>query len=312
MKTNNEALVQHMLLERKLYNNTEDVTMVLKAPTITNLNEANEDQFVPRFKVHQKAHQIFTEFPINKQLKYSQHLMVKAISYGMIMLIQYRGEEDQFVQGHTRVVYPMVLGRSRNQAPLLRGYHLKGWSVSQSGNVDKVWRMFRTDRILSMSFTGSFFRLPPAGYNMLDRGMRGGIIKSAEFNSIRRNQQELMKKDAIQYKQETEFDKVTSVYLDDTKTQFDLRQPFDNPNIDEKQKDLLRLSFLKKTTSNDRIAILGALGKRGNNVKIYINGKYEGIYNVERSFMGPMLLKPGAQNISGVTEFPLYIYLNKK
>ena len=172
--------------------------------------------------------------------------------------------------------------------------------------------MFRTDRILSISFTGSFFRLPPAGYNMLDKGMKGGVIKAAEFNSIRRNQQDLMKKEVIQYKQESEFDKVASVYLDDSNSKFDLKVPFDNPNIDEKQKDLIRLSFLKKTTSNQRIAILGALGKRGNSVKIYIKGKYEGVFNVERSFMGPMLLKPGAQNINGVTEFPLYIYLNKK
>lgn len=303
----------HQLLESRYYNNRTDVAFVVKQPMLEMLNEASDvEQFVPRFKVHQKAHQIFTEFPINKQLKFSQNLMIKAIQYGMILLIQYRGEEDQFVQGHTRVIYPMVIGKSKKGAPLLRGYHLKGWSVSQSGNIDKVWRMFRTDRILSISFTGSFFRLPPAGYNMLDRGMRGGIIKAAEFNSIRRNQQELMKKDVIQYKQETEFDKVSSVYVDDSNTRLDLKKPFDNPNVDEKQKDLLRLTFLKKTTSNQRIAILGALGKRGNNVKIYINGKYEGIFNVERSFMGPMLTKPGAQNISGVTEFPLYIFLNKK
>lgn len=302
--------VQHRLLESRYFNNRTDVQFVVKAPMEMMLNE--NDQFVPRFKVHQKAHQIFTEFPINKQLKYSQSLMIKAIQYGMILLIQYRGEADQFSQGHTRVIYPMVIGKSKKQAPLLRGYHLKGWSVSQAGNVDKVWRMFRTDRILSISFTGSFFRLPPAGYNMLDKGMKGGIIKAAEFNSIRRNQQDLMKKDVIQYKQETEFDKITSVYLDDSNTKFDLKKPYDNPNIDEKQKDLIRLSFLKKTTSNQRICILGALGKRGNNVKIYIKGKYEGMFNVERSFMGPMLGKPGAQNINGVTEFPLYIYLNKK
>jgi len=311
METNLNAQTYHRILEAKYYNNTTDVAFVIKVP-VERINEASEDQFVPRFKVHQKAHQIFNEFPINKQLKFSQALMIKAISYGMILLVQYRGEEDQFAQGHTRVIYPMVIGKSKKGSPLLRGYHLKGWSVSQSGNVDKVWRMFRTDRILSMSFTGSFFRLPPAGYNMLDKGMKGGIIKAAEFNSIRRNQTDLMKKDIIQYKQETEFDKVTSVYLDDSSTKLDLKKPFDNPNIDKKQQDLLRFSFLKKTTSNERIAILGAMGKRGNNVKIYINGKYEGIYNVERSFMGPMLEKPGAQNISGVTEFPLYIYLNKK
>lgn len=301
--------VQKRLLESKLYDNKEDVELVLKDQRY----KLNEDQsFIPRFKVNQKYHQIFSEFPINKQLKYSHNLLQKAIQYGMILLVQYRGKEDQFVQGHTRVLYPMVLGKSGKNAELLRGYHLKGWSVSAGGNVDKVWRMFRTDRILSFSFTGSFFRLPPAGYNMRDRGMKGGVQIAADFNRIRRNQQQLMKKDIIQYKQEVEFDKINAVYLDNTNTVLNLKSPYDNPNLDVKQKDIIRMSFLKKTTDNTRIAILGALGKRDNVVKVYAEHKYLGTFKVERSFMGPLLDQPVTRNINGVSEFPLYIFLNKK
>ena len=42
-----------------------------------------------------------------------------------------------------------------------------------------------------MTFTGSFYRLAPIGYNMNDKGMRGGIIAKADFNEIRKNQQTL-------------------------------------------------------------------------------------------------------------------------
>lgn len=297
------------MLEQKNHDNKEDVELVLKA----NYTKLNEDQsFVPRFKVHDKYHQIFSDFPINKQLKYSHDLLVKAIQYGMILLVQYRGEEDQFSQGHTRILYPMVIGKSKKAKELLRGYHLKGWSVSQGGNVDKVWRMFRTDRILSISFTGSFYRLPPAGYNMHDRGMKGGVTIAADFTRIRRNQEALLKKDVIQYKQEVEFDKINSVYIDNTNTVLNLKEPFKNANIDEKQKDTIRLTFLKNTGTNDRIAVLGALGKRDNTVKIYSNSKYLGLYKVERSFMGPLLNQPVTRNINGHSEYPLYIYLNKK
>jgi len=50
-------------------------------------------------------------------------------------------------------------------------------------HINKIWRLFRTDRILSMTFTGSFYRLPPSGYKADDKGMRGGIIAKADFNT---------------------------------------------------------------------------------------------------------------------------------
>jgi hypothetical protein len=59
-------------------------------------------------------------------------------------------------------------------------------SVSNKRHIKKKWRMFRTDRILSMTFTGSFI-VSPSGYNMNDKGMCGGIITKADFNEIRRN-----------------------------------------------------------------------------------------------------------------------------
>jgi hypothetical protein len=80
----------------------------------------------------------------------------------MVFLINYKGEKDNHFAGHERVIYPMVIGKSSNGKILVRGYHLSGWSVSGNRHLQKIWRMFRLDRVLSMTFTGSFYRLPPS------------------------------------------------------------------------------------------------------------------------------------------------------
>ena len=164
-------------------------------------NDLKEDrEFVPRFSL--KAHKDFQNVPINEPIKYDEKIMIKAIQYGMIFLISYKGEKDKHFAGHERVIYPMVLGKSSKGNVLIRGWHLNGWSVSSKRHIQKIWRMFRADRILSMTFTGSFYRLPPVGYNMNDKGMRGGIIAKADFNVIRKNQQNLVKSNVLQNRDE--------------------------------------------------------------------------------------------------------------
>lgn len=308
----------HMIKGRDYYNR-KDLEYTPMGVAFSEKGTLNEDNaYVPRFSVNNRFHKIFSEFPVNKQLKYNRDLMIKAIQYGMILQIQYRGEEDNFTQGHSRIIYPMVLGKSSKGKELLRGYHLKGWSVSQSGNIDKVWRMFRTDRILSMSFVGNFYRLPPEGYNMDDKGMRGGIVISADFQKIRRNQQQLVSNNVVQNKRDVVMDKdktkVETVIVDPTNTVLDLKQPFENINIEEKDKELIRLTFLKPAfTSGRPIAILGALGRQNKVVKVYTQeNKLLGTYKVIRSFTGEGLGKKGQSDIENKTEFDLYIFIEKK
>jgi len=149
--------------------------------TIRENYELVEDrEYVPRFTL--KNVKDIANIPINEPIKYSDAVMIKAIKYGMMFLINYKGEEDKHFSGHERVIYPMVLGRSTQGKVLLRGWHLNGWSVSNKRHIDKIWRLFRADRILSMTFTGSFYRLAPIGYNMNDKGMRGGIIAKRHKN----------------------------------------------------------------------------------------------------------------------------------
>jgi hypothetical protein len=300
------------------WNNKRDVEYVARHDFYPEVLVKEDATYVPRFSIKKYSHPIFAEFPPNKELKFNRDLMIKAIEYGMILMIQYRGDsgnsEDKFVQGHQRVIYPMVIGTSAKGKPLLRAFHLKGWSVSKNGNINKEWRMFRTDRILSMSFTGSFFRLPPDGYNSKDKGMRGGITKAANFDEIMRLQKSLIQKDVIQNKREVVLDekkKIIVVQTDDTNTVLDLGTPFDNPNISKDDLKLMRISFLKSIHDGKYIAILGALGKKGHLVKLTSRGKYLGTYRVLKSVMGDHLDKPHLKNVEGRAEFDLHIFIKK-
>ena len=209
----------------------------------------------------------------------------------------------------------MVIGKSSKGDILIRGYHLKGWSVSANRHIDKTWRMFRLDRLLSITFTGSFYRLPPSGYNMNDKGMRGGIIAKADFSEIRRNQQTLVKSNKIQNKEEITLDddvrKFVSVRVKSTDTKLDLKMPFENSYINN-IKDIanIRISFLKSIYGNNYITILGALGSPGNTVKLSNErGVSMGVFKVLDSVNGSTLKKIKA--IKGNTIYDVYLFDKK-
>jgi hypothetical protein len=233
----------------------------------------------------------------------------------MIFLINYKGEEDKHFAGHERVIYPMVLGRSSKGKTLLRAWHLNGWSVSQKRHINKIWRLFRTDRILSMTFTGSFYRLPPSGYNMNDKGMRGGFIAKADFNEIRRNQQNLVNQNKIQNREEVTMGdqerKFVSIKVTETSTILDLTKAMDNAYINNiKDMANVRLSFLRSIYGNKYIAILGALGQPGNTVKVFTDkGTQVGVFKVLDSITGQVLRS--IKNVKGNTIYDLYLFDSK-
>lgn len=274
------------------------------------INESNDsEQFVPRYSLKKFINPLFAKFPPNKEFKYDRELMILAMQYGMVISIQYRGAKDTLMMGRTRIIYPMCLGTSAKGKPLLRAYHLKGWSVSQNKNTEKIWRMFRTDRILSMSFSGIFFSINPTDFNPLDKGMVGGIIKSVNIEEVRENQKKLAKEGDIQSKKEVIVDKKLSVVeAINTNSVLDLRNPFENKNIDENNLKIIRITFLKSINSNNTIAMLGALGKKGNIVKISSSGKYLGEYKVLKSCMGDNINKPHLKNVNGFSEFNLHLF----
>lgn len=257
----------------------------------------NEDVgYVPRFSL--KDLEIFKNIPVNEPIKFSEELIIKAIQYGMVLLIDYKGQKDKHFSGHQRSIYPMVYGRSSKGKLLLRGFHLRGWSVSSNRHVEKIWRLFRTDRILSVTFTGSFYRLPPDGYVQDDSIMRGGIITYADFNQIRKNQTNLLKTQVIQNKEEVtlsggQTEKFVQIKVENTNSIMDLSNPFDNEYLN-KIKDLknLRLSFLKSVYGNKHLVVLGAAGETGNTVKILDEkNRVLGVFRVLDSTTGDNLKK---------------------
>lgn len=297
------------LNQLKAFYNTKPVEFVIKEN-----NELLEDrEYIPRFSL--KNIKEISNIPINEPIRYSDVIMTKAIKYGMIFLINYKGEKDALFSGHERIIYGMVLGRSSKGKTLLRGWHLNGWSVSNKRHINKIWRMFRTDRILSMTFTGSFYRLPPAGYNSNDKGMRGGIIAKADFNEIRRNQQNLVKQNKIQNREEvtltTDDRKFASIKVESTDTKLNLLKPLENAYINNiKDSAGLRISFCKSIYGNKYIAILGAMGQPGNTVKVLDqNNKNIGVYKVLDSVIGSVL--KSIKNVKGNSIYDLFIFKSK-
>jgi hypothetical protein len=297
------------LKELRTYYNTKPVEFIVRQ----NLKTNEDNSYVPRFNLRKTTE--IVGVPINEPIKPTQELLIKAIKYGMIFLINYKGEEDTHFAGHERVIYPMVLGRSSKGKFLIRGYHLNGWSVSSNRHVNKIWRMFRFDRILSITFTGSFYRLPPQGYNMNDKGMRGGIIAKADFNEIRKNQQSLLKTQEIQNKEEItlaeENKSMVSIKVKSTETKIDLNNPLDNAYVNN-MKDIanIRISFLKSLYGNRYIAVLGALGQPGNSVKVMTDkGLNLGIYKVLDSISGDTLKK--IKRVKGNTVFEVFLFDSK-
>jgi hypothetical protein len=297
------------LSQLKDYYNKKPVEFVVKE----NYELIEDNEYIPRFSL--KNVKDIADIPINEPIKYSDQMMIKAIKYGMIFLINYKGEEDSHFAGHERVIYPMVLGRSSKGKSLLRGWHLNGWSVSNKRHINKIWRLFRTDRILSMTFTGSFYRLAPVGYNMNDKGMRGGLIAKADFNEIRKNQQNLVKQNKIQNKEEVTLGddtrKFISIRTTNTNSTIDLVKPLENAYINNiKDMASVKISFLKSIYGNKYVAVLGALGQPGNTVKVLDEkGINLGVFKVLDSITGQVL--KNIKKVKGNSVYDLYLFDKK-
>ena len=256
-------------------------------------------------------------FPVNKKMKYDRAKMVKAIQNGMIILISYSGDKDKWKGGRERSIYPMVLGINKNtKNELIRGWHLEGYSVSQKSETKKVWRLFNAANIKSMTFTGHFYRLPPKGYKMNDRVMTDRTIARADFNTIRRNQETLVKAGKIEKEESVNIQSKTSIgtskiEIQNTNSVLNLKNPWTNELIKKSKKypEDVKISILKTILSNDYIAVLGALGEVGKTVKVYEGKKLIGSYKTVDSFNGKDFNKK--RQVKGISDFNLYSFVKK-
>ena len=291
----------------KLYYNTGELYMTPRV----RWDRLNENRINP---------EIIKDFPVNKPVKFNKSLMIKAIQYGMIILINYRGDKDKWKGGRERVICPLVFGKNRNTGNMLvRGWHLDGWSVSERRNTKKVWRLFKTSNMMSMMFTGDFFRLPPKGYKRNDRVMTEITYIAADFNVIRRNQFKLVQKGLIEDEDETNINKpgIVSIEVKNTGTVLDLNDVWSNEYFNRKNQRNLKLTIVKSIVGNNYMAILGVQGTKGNSVKIYegrkLLGSFKSVLSLPEkssklSFMNQI---KRYKNINGVSEFPLYTFTKK-
>ena len=268
---------------------------------------------------------IIPNFPINKPVKYSEDLMKKAIKYGLVILFNYRGEKDKWRGGRERVIQPMVLGQNKNTKNILvRGFHLEGWSVSQRAETKKVWRLFKVDNIITMTFTGNFFRLPPKNYSMNDRIMTERTLAKADFNEIRRNQNTLLKGGQIQAEEETTISKATggvvSIELSNSNSKIDLKNPYKNLLINKKNLDQVRFlsdpstqsmkfSVMRSMFGGKYLVIVGAIGTIDRQVKVYDGKNLIGNYKTIKSFLGSDLDKNKIVDNQNI--FDLYVFNRK-
>ena len=276
---------------------------------VRSINESDEpgNVGIPRFTLKHKG--VFPDMPANKPVPYSDELIIRCIEYGMVVTILYKGAKDRWKGGRERVVYPMVLGRSSQGRPLLRGWHLTGWSISNSGNAEKIWRMFRADRIKSITFTGTFFRMPPAGYVAQDSGMRGGIIAAANLDAIKRRQLALLYSGRINQEDDVKITGrigVRTFSVKNTNSVLDLADTMSNPVVKgifnkSMDKSKLRVVVLRSQQGKS-LAIIGVLGEVGKTVQLYEDRLQLGSFQVR--FSGNFENLP--KSVHGKSEYSLY------
>jgi predicted DNA-binding transcriptional regulator YafY len=108
--------------------------------------------------------------------------IIDAIRTKNKVIIYYDGDEPG--GRGLREIEPVCFGYSKKGNPVLRAWDLEG--ASHRGFLGRrplpSWRLFRVDRILSLTPTGEEFLAPRPNYNADgDRSMRSVII-NAKFN----------------------------------------------------------------------------------------------------------------------------------
>jgi len=266
----------------------------------------------------QNAMDIVPGFPVNQRMKYDRAKMVQAIQNGMVLLLLYSGDKDKWKGGRERHIYPMVLGINSNTGnELIRGWHLEGFSVSQKKETKKVWRLFKTSNIKAMIFTGNFYRLPPKGYKLQDRVMSERTIVRADFNTIRRNQETLIKAGKIEKEEEVKIQAqqqvgTAKISIKKTETILNLKQPWENELIksSKNKPNDVKITILKTVFTNDYIAVLGATSEPGKTVAVYDeNKKLLGSYKTIISFTGDKFRQN--TKVQNISEFDLYTFEKK-
>jgi len=115
---------------------------------------------------------------------YNSNLTVlkNAITNKFVCTIYYRGEQRGVVDDGYRYIEPVAIGVNKSGNTVLRAWLTKG--KSRTGKLDRSlvpgWRLFRLDRISSISTSLQNFTVARKGYNAKDKHMTE-VMFSAKF-----------------------------------------------------------------------------------------------------------------------------------
>lgn len=125
----------------------------------------------------------FNEFFLYESLENNILKLEDAINNKFVCIIDYRGEDKGSVENGIRYIEPYVLGTNRLGNTVLRAWMSKG--VSRTGKIDPSlvpgWRLYRVDRMFSITQTLDNIRDARKGYNVARDGKMSDIIASIKF-----------------------------------------------------------------------------------------------------------------------------------
>ncbi len=109
-------------------------------------------------------------------------MLKNAIQNKFVCTIYYKGERKGLIDDGIRFIEPYALGVNERGNTVLRAWLLKG--KSRRGRIDPKqvpgWRLFRIDRMSSISISLQSFTVPRKGYNDEDEGMTN-VMYAAQF-----------------------------------------------------------------------------------------------------------------------------------
>jgi len=126
----------------------------------------------------------------NERIPFNSELMKQAILQGREVGISYRSSNDKYQMPTTkyRIIHPVAMGNDNKGNLIIRGLHITGQSEKaaretgvRSAEVEAekdgmaAWRLFKSDNLKSMWFTGRFFSSDIPGYNPNDKAMNTKI-----------------------------------------------------------------------------------------------------------------------------------------
>ena len=136
----------------------------------------------------------------NERVPFNAELMKQAILQGREVGISYRSKNEKYEMPVTkyRIIHPVAMGTDKNGNLVIRGLHITGQSEKvaiATGNRSAeaeahkdgmaAWRLFKSDNLKTMWFTGRFFSNNIPGFNPNDKAMS---TKIAVYNPSKAKQ----------------------------------------------------------------------------------------------------------------------------